>query len=419
LSKQTVIKILLLVVAASVFLVVRHPLPAGIGSTDFRPYWSSSFLLAHGLDFSDPASMDHVERTLTAWREPFTMSAWFAPTGNLVLLPYTLVAFPRATFYWLLTNIVVVFISALLIWRNTLGRPWVPLFAAFGFSATLLSLIYGQVNTLVVFGLALFLFFSDLKRDFAAGASLVLTTIKPHLVILTLPLLVVDMVRRRQWRLLAGFASALAGSALILFVFYPAWPVSFWQVVTSGMDSMRGTPTIAGLFLVAGRPAWGKWIWVVGLFFGLVLWWKRGKEWHRRSLIDVSILAGMLIAPVGWSYDQIMLLFPLLSVLEWMVEGSLAKKEAIAVGLVLIAANAITFYQRILAPSEVWFVWVLLIVAVVYAFAWQRKQADIMLRAYKVTPRHDLRPVRPPANTTGRFPSNTSDHSHPLSNPGD
>jgi hypothetical protein len=419
LSKQTAIKILLLVVAASIFLIVRHPLPAGIGSTDFRPYWSSSFLLAHGQDFSDAASLDHVERTLTGWRAPFTMSAWFAPTGNLVLLPYTLVVFPRATFYWLLTNIVVVFISALLIWRNMLGRPWIPLITAFGFSMTLLSLIYGQVNTLVVFGLALFLFFSHSKRDFAAGASLVLTTVKPHLVILTLPLLIVDMVRSKQWRLLAGFASALAGSALILFVFYPAWPISFWRVVASGMDSVRGTPTIAGLFLVAGQPVWGKWIWLVGLFFGLVAWWKRGKEWDRRSLIDVSILAGMMIAPVGWSYDQVMLLFPLLSVLEWVVEGSLAKREAIIIALVLIAANAVTFYQRILAPSEVWFFWVPLIIAAVYAFAWQRKQAKILVRASKATPRHGIRPVRPSASTAERFPSKTSDHSRPLSRPGD
>jgi len=382
-TRQTVLKIVLLIVGVVIFLAVPSQLPAKIGAVDFRPYWSSSFLLAHGQDFSDPSTVDNVERTLTGWSEPFTMYAWFAPTGNLVLLPYTLFPFTRAAYYWLLTNITIVFFSALLIWRNTTSRAWIPLVATFGFSMTLLSLIFGQVNTLVVLGLALFLFFSELRRDYAAGASLVLTTIKPHLVILTLPLLLMDIMRRKQWRVFAGFTGALAGCALILFVFYSAWPISFWRLVTLGMDTARETPTISGLFVLAGDRIWGKWIWVVGLFVAVAVWWKRGKTWDRRALIDVSILAGMMIAPVGWSYDQVMLLFPLLRVLEWVVNGSLVRKDAIAVALVLVIADAITFYERILTPSEVWYFWVPLVVAVVYVFAWQRRQTGFLALASK------------------------------------
>ncbi|HUW95024.1 MAG TPA: glycosyltransferase family 87 protein [Anaerolineae bacterium] len=374
LSKQTALKIILLVVGVAAFLIVPFRLPSGLGAIDFRPYWSSSYLLAHGRDFSDPSRIDSVARNLTGWDEPFTMHAWFAPTGILVLLPYTLLPFTRAVYYWLLTNIVVVFFSAILIWRNTKMRVWIPLVAAFGFSMTLLSLIAGQVNTLVVFGLALFSFFSELRRDFATGASLVLTTIKPHLVVLTLPLLLLDILWRKQWRVLAGFAGTLVGCALILSVFYPAWPVSFWQLVTFGMSSIRETPTLAGLLVVAGQPRWGKWIWAVGLFFAIVLWWQGRKERDRRTLVDISILAGMIISPVGWSYDQVMLLFPLLRILEWAANGFLARKDIIAVALVLVIADAITFYERVLSPSEVWFFWVPLVVAGVYVFAWQRRQ---------------------------------------------
>ncbi|MFH1184923.1 MAG: glycosyltransferase 87 family protein, partial [Chloroflexota bacterium] len=123
-------------------------------------------------------------------------------------------------------------------------RVWIPLVAAFGFSMTLLSFIAGQVNTLVVLGLALFLFLSASRRDFAAGASLALTTVKPHLVILTLPLLILDIMWRKQWRVLAGLVGALLGCALVLFVLYPGWPISFWHLVTSGMNTIRETPTL-------------------------------------------------------------------------------------------------------------------------------------------------------------------------------
>jgi len=117
-------------------------------------------------------------------------------------------------------------------WRNTASRVWIPLVTIFGFSMTLLSLIFGQVNTLVVLGLALFTYFSELRRDYAAGASLALTTIKPHLVLLTLPLLIIDIVRRRQWRVFIGFVGVLAGAfisclpciRLGLSVFGSWWP---------------------------------------------------------------------------------------------------------------------------------------------------------------------------------------------------
>ena len=378
-TKQAALRIILLVIGIGILLAVRLPLPANMGAIDFRPYWSSSFLLAHGQDFSDPSTMNGVERTLTGWSEPFTMYAWFAPTGNLVLLPYTFFPFTRATYYWLLTNITIVFFSALLIWGNTTLRTWIPLVAAFGFSTTLVSFISGQVNTLVVLGLALLLFFCELRRDFAAGASLALATTKAHLVILTLPLLLLDIMRRKQWRAFAGFVTVLSGCALILFVLYPAWPISFWRLVNLGMmGTAREAPTVSGLFVVAGERIWGKWIWVPGLFFAILVWWKRGKGWDLRTLIDVSILGGMLISPIGWSYDQVMLLFPILHVLKWAADGSLARRDAIAVALLLIVVDAITFYQCILTPSEVWFFWVPLVVAAVYVFARQRSQARLL-----------------------------------------
>lgn len=364
-------------------MTVPFPLPVKIGTVDFRPYWSSSFLLSHGQDFSNPAILYDVERTLTAWRESYTMFAWFAPTGNLVLLPYTLFPFTTAAYYWLLTNIAIIFFSVFLIWRNTTMPVWIPIVAAFSFSMTLISLLVGQVNTLVVLGLALFLFFSDLRRDYAAGASLVLTTIKPHLVILTLPLLLIDILWRKQWRVFIGFVVVLVGCVLILFVFYPAWPISFWHLVASGMDTSRATPTIPGLFVAAGELKWGKWVWVLGLCFSIVVWWKCGKERDRRSLVDVSILAGMMAAPIGWSYDQVMLLFPLLSVLEWVASGSLAREDAIAVMLVLITVDAITFYERIFTSNEIWFFWVPLVIAAVYGFVWHRRQVKLLEVAIK------------------------------------
>ena len=65
LSKRTVLKITVLTIGVIIFLVYPFPLPAKIGVLDFRPYWSSSFLLAHGQDFSDASKLYNIERALT------------------------------------------------------------------------------------------------------------------------------------------------------------------------------------------------------------------------------------------------------------------------------------------------------------------------------------------------------------------
>ncbi|HZJ22099.1 MAG TPA: glycosyltransferase 87 family protein [Anaerolineales bacterium] len=377
-SPKRIIGIALWIFCAVYFLTVPISFPDNIGVGDFRPYWSSSFLLRHGQDFSNPTNMDFIERTLTGWDEPFTMYAWFAPTGNLVLLPYTLFSFERAAFYWLITNIFVVFLSVILLCNNAKTGVWIPLFVAFAFSATLHSLVLGQINTLVFLGIVLFLFFSASGNDFAAGTSLALTTIKVHLVILTLPLLIIDAAWRKKWYVLVGFLSTITACAFILFLLYPPWLNSFLWVITSGMSGFREAPTIPGLLVHAGNYEFGilgKWLWVVSLILAITAWWGLKNKLNQRILIDFSILVGILISPIGWSYDHIILLIPLLHVLEWMSNGSLAKKDVIAIIAVLIVVNLVALYERTRSVSEVWFFWVPIIILTTYLFAWKQKRS--------------------------------------------
>ncbi len=351
-------------------------LQSEIGSGDFRPYWSSSFLLRNGQDFSNLSNMEFIERSRTNWTQPYTMYAWFSPTGNLILLPYTFLPFEHAVYYWLLTNILVIFISAILLWHNTKTHIYIPLVACCFFSATLHSLYLGQVNTVVVLGLALFMFLDTPKREFLAGACLLFVTIKPHLVILTLPLLIINAIWQKKIKLLMGFSSALLICALILWSIYPLWLKSFWQVITSGMSSFRETPSISGLLIHAGYTN-GKWFWIVAIMLAMTIWWRFRDKVKQRTLIDITILAGMIVSPVGWSYDHVVLLIPLLHVLEWMVRGTVAKGKVIVITIILIAVNLISLYQRSLSVNDVWFFWIPLVALFVYIYAWKQKQIKI------------------------------------------
>jgi len=94
-------------------------------------------------------------------------------------------------------------------------------------------------------------------------------------------------------------------------------------------------------------------------------------------MIDLSLMVGLVVSPIGWSYDQVILLLPLLRVLSWAVDGSLSKKASTALVAGLVFANLAAYVQRTLSPSDVGFFWVPLFVLGVYFIAWQRTRKPV------------------------------------------
>jgi len=334
-----------------------------------QAYWSSAYLFAHGRDFSDPIALGEIEHTLTTRTDPKTLYAWYSPIGNVVLLPFTLIPFTRAVYYWLILNIIIIFYSTMLIWGASNTYPWIPLLAVFTFSMTVYSLVFGQINSLELLGLALFLSLSRSNKHYLAGASLVLSTIKPHLVIITLPILFLDLLRKKEWKTVSGLMTTLCFCFAVLFVFYPPWIQSFWVVINSGMNTIRETPTINGLLVLLGIYKFGKWIWLIALTIGIIWWWRRGHTWDRRTFIDLSLILGLIFSPIGWSYDQIVLILPILSILSWSAKGKLQITTSLMNISFLIIANLISYIQRLYVLSDVWFFWLPIMVLVVYEAA--------------------------------------------------
>lgn len=365
--------VLILLLLLTVVLLFPVTLPSGAGDMDLQAYWGSAYLFAHGQDFSDYKALGDVQRTLANRTRSDTQYAWFFPTGNVILLPFAFLPFTRVVYYWLILNVVIFFYSTLLAWEGPDKRVWIPLVAVFSFALTLISLIFGQINSLVVLGLALFLKFSKSGKPYLAGASLVLTTIKPHLVIITLPILFLDLLRKKEWKTLIGFFIALLFCFIVLFVFYPPWMQSFWKVLFSGMSTVRETPTINGLLVLIDKFTIGKLLWIITLIGGIVWWWVRGQNWGRRAFIDISVAVGLIVSPIGWSYDQVMLIFPILSLLAWAVSGQLPKRTSRMVIAVLISGNIAAYYLRTFTPSDVWFFWVPMVVLGLYLTAQKQK----------------------------------------------
>ena len=258
--KNTAAVILLLLLALLAANYVE--LPANLGALDFRAYWSASRLLTQSQDFSDSDLLLRLQRDLTGSNNPFVMKTWNPPWVLTWLIPYALLPFRQAVFLWLLTNIGLLFAAVVIGWRligqgAAAARPYgYPLLMAVAFPSTLVALLYGQVNILVMAGLIFFLWFESRRQDAAAGVALALVTCKPHLVYLTLPIILLHLLRERRWRTLAAAAAALMLSTAVVFVLRPTFLGEFFGSSAGGDLFQWETATLSTyLSLKLGWPA--------------------------------------------------------------------------------------------------------------------------------------------------------------------
>lgn len=377
-SRRLIFVLLLIGLTAAIVVILwRAPLPARLGAIDFRPYWSAAYLLARGKDFSDLQQIVSIERALTGWEEAYPMQAWFFPTGHLILLPLTFLPFQQAVAVWLFLHITVLFVSSFMLWHAEHAVRWLPLLVTFSYSMTLVSLLFGQVNSLVLFGLALFLYLEERQKPFLAGMALIFTTVKPHLVIFTLPVILLDAVQKSEWRRLSGFLLALLLSFLLLFLIYPDWLNALVHLALSGFSTLRLTPTLAGVLIALGETRLSRWLWLGGLVVFLALKFVL-KPLDLRTFIDVTLFGGMILSPLGWSYDQIMLLIPIFRLIEWGIKRELTPPFARQMFLSLVVFNLLTYGQRIFVHNEVWFFWLPPAIAVYYYRSWQIRSLSVV-----------------------------------------
>jgi len=381
-AKKALVVVLALVLLT---LVIAGPIPVppSIGRGDFRAYWSAAYLLANSQNFADPDLLLAAEQAHTAWQQDFAVITWNPPWLLALLLPYAVAPFTRATWLWLLTNIVLIFTGSVWVWlASTWGKDaqrmaWVAPLIAFVYSPALITLLMGQVSSLVFFGLAAFLYLEARNSRWLAGASLALPLVKPHLVYITLPIILLQATFKRQWSLLLGLATTLLGLTLLVFLLRPAFLADYARTVGGGSLLNWETPTLGGIL----AATWGwqgiKLMGIVLLPLAVALWWRGRQAISTRTLVDVTLLLSVITAPFGWGYDAVVLLIPLLQIIVWLVEGRFGRIESVGLVTALLLINAISFYQRSITINELYYFWLPLAIAAIYLYARQRVQEGV------------------------------------------
>jgi hypothetical protein len=191
------------------------------------------------------------------------------------------------------------------------------LVGGFAFRGTAVAILNGQIALLLLFIVTLFLFLMSREEYLWAGLVLSLLVLKPTPFVLFAPLLVIWLILRRFWRVIAGGALGISSLSLISWIMQPAWLIN-WLHVTEKTYVTYQTPTVWGLAYQISKIGW---LWVGTALTILVT---AGVGWLivKKDNFDVTQVAAiglassLFIAPYAWAYEHALLLLPILTLCE-------------------------------------------------------------------------------------------------------
>jgi hypothetical protein len=284
-------------------------------ATDFRGYYATGLIAQEqGLAaIYDPRLQGEAQSTLllncpdgTQTPPRLNVLVPYLPIFHLLFLPLPALGFTNAYAAWSLFGLLV-FILYLRRFSIALsGRVEALRLAQWALCFPMLANVFlGQINFLLVIALGEFFLASRRGRPLLAGLWLASLLIKPHVLILLLP----GLLLARRWKTLLGFG--LVGFALLA--------LSLLLVGTSGLQadmalvrSFAG-PTIAslpemmnarGLAFNLGRvlPSWTAWGLAAALMIAtalvVLLRWRRTPRPDRSLWLMLATLAGTCV--VTW-----------------------------------------------------------------------------------------------------------------------
>jgi hypothetical protein len=294
-----------------------------------------------------------------------------------LLAPYTLVPYPWAQSLWHAT-VHCLLLGGAFAWLRATYPARLPPLALVGGGLWFLSLypsartfILGQVAVIVFAAVAVTLWAIKRERQGTAGAMLAISTIKPQLSFLLVPVLLYLAWTSGRRRVVLSFAGSLAVLLLLSLLLQPSWPFDFLHRMAAydrytGLGLATDSPGVLvyllrsiGLHHPAMTLGIGGLL-VFPLFYAV--WRQRGApEWI--TLTSATLLASSLVAPRTATTDQALLLLPVLWLLV-RAPGLLALALAAALWLIpwvaflaTVRGDAEAQWLRLLLPVAVAALW--------------------------------------------------------------
>ena len=364
--------------------------PEGNTATrDFVEYWSAARILLQGGNPYAPNELLALQRT-AGWVGAQPLIMWNPPWTLPFILAFGATSFATGQFIWLLFHVCLILISAQFLWRlyDPAGQSsrlsWI---VALSFVPVVFVLVIGQIAPLVLAGLTCFLYGARKKSNWPMAASLLVLSIKPHLLYLFWLVLLLWVFDKRRWRLAASSAALFSAAALLPLWFNAKIYSDYFALFdVPGITRPMGwpTPTLRNVLreFLGVEQTWLQ----LAPTFVAVAWsighWRRHKDqWRWHEQLPLLSLVSVVSSVFVWTYDHVVLLPAVLQAAVWVIRGPFSWHSYWAARFYL-AINACHFFLRFRLSEELWYFWLAPALLLNYLiFCWERKRDDATVRA--------------------------------------
>lgn len=274
---------------------------------DLAQYWSAAHLIKQNpysyelvAQFESSQGI-HVVQPLVLKNPP-----WVIPS----FLPLGLLSYRAAFAAWTLLTLIVLIGCTQAVWRELQpGTAPIPLYLTLLFGPTIIQLMLGQWTVLVLFGIVAFFISIERRRDWVAGASLVLVLGKPHVSLLFLLSVALWTIVYRRWRVIASAALTLSAASLFVALVNPQIYWQFAARTSQVLHEAEAYPNLGGmLYVTSGVHVLGMLPQLVGLVWLGIYFrnhWSKWNWWTHGSLV---VLCSVVCSYYSYPYDEILCL---------------------------------------------------------------------------------------------------------------
>jgi hypothetical protein len=277
---------------------------------DFIEYWAAGQQLTHGANPYDGVAILRLEKA-AGYDGDKPKISFSPPVAFFLSLPLGLVGVKAGVILWSIALLAAISISNWILWIVN-GRPDNRLhLLGYLFAPVLACQMAGQLGSFLLLAVLLF-FLLHKSRPYLAGAVLMpCAAWKPHLFLPFAVVLLLWIIDRKAYRILAGFVSAMLASCLLtLWYDGHVWSQYSAMMQTTGvLHAFVPTLSVVLRFLVAPNAVWVQFLpEAAGCLWAVWYFWTRRSRWNWTDQGLLLLLVSALCTPYSWFSDEAILL---------------------------------------------------------------------------------------------------------------
>lgn len=357
---------------------------------DSVQYWAAAKLMLIGSNPYSPDQVLELRHQAGNFHDfpPGAISMMLYPPWSIpFILPFGIFNYPLSRLFWLIFNISMIISSVRLIFLMYAGHKnhlYIAYLVSIFFAPTLIILGMGHITTLHLLGIVGFLYFirrpSNTNYIFA-GTCASLLLIKPQLQYLLLFALLIWTIDKRKWLIIVGGATSIITLTLISLIINPSVLTQYWYSLNNYPVGTWVTPTIGSV--LRGLLGWDyEWLQILPMIFGIVWfiyhWRNNRKTWDWIEEMPLLLLVCVVTSPYTWTYDMVVLLIPVLSLVPKIININRDIRIWIIIAIYFIS-NVLTYYLHRFLPDH-WYFWFAPLLLILYLVARKLIQDDLAIQ---------------------------------------